>query len=204
MQDLVSIRRSPRSRRRGDVDDEHHPTCAAPSCGRSRHAEVRRGRPGDARAHRGRVRAGPCTAWLARTTTSACRTRRWRGAARGGSLARHHDGLARRQAHRVPRGRHRAPGGLRHRQRPRGDGRHGAARPHLRRSSSRRASRGRTSNGSRQSLRAACAEAGTTCILTGDTKVMGRGEIDGVVFNTCGIGWTARPDHRPWASGRET
>jgi hydrogenase expression/formation protein HypE len=42
------------------------------------------------------------------------------------------------------------------------------------------------------SLRTACAEAGTR-VLTGDTKVMGRGEIDGVVFNTCGIGWAARP-----------
>jgi hydrogenase expression/formation protein HypE len=42
------------------------------------------------------------------------------------------------------------------------------------------------------SLRQACAEAGTR-VLTGDTKVMGRGEIDGVIFNTCGIGWSRRP-----------
>jgi len=42
------------------------------------------------------------------------------------------------------------------------------------------------------SLRAACEEAGTT-VLTGDTKVMGRGELDGIVFNTCGIGWASRP-----------
>lgn len=42
------------------------------------------------------------------------------------------------------------------------------------------------------SLRAACAEAGAA-IVTGDTKVMGRGEIDGVVLNTAGVGWTRRP-----------
>ena len=41
------------------------------------------------------------------------------------------------------------------------------------------------------SMQAACAEAGTT-IVTGDTKVMGRGEIDGVVFNTTGVGLTRR------------
>jgi hydrogenase expression/formation protein HypE len=36
------------------------------------------------------------------------------------------------------------------------------------------------------SMEATCAEAGAR-ILTGDTKVMGRGEIDGVVLNTTGI-----------------
>ena len=41
------------------------------------------------------------------------------------------------------------------------------------------------------SMRDACAEAGTT-IVTGDTKVMGRGEIDGVVFNTAGVALTHR------------
>lgn len=41
------------------------------------------------------------------------------------------------------------------------------------------------------SLRAACAEAGTT-VLTGDTKVMGRGEIDGIVFNTTGVALSPR------------
>ena len=41
------------------------------------------------------------------------------------------------------------------------------------------------------SMQEACAEAGTT-IVTGDTKVMGRGELDGVVFNTSGIGFTRR------------
>lgn len=39
------------------------------------------------------------------------------------------------------------------------------------------------------SMRAACAEAGTT-IVTGDTKVMGRGEVDGIVINTTGVGLT--------------
>jgi hydrogenase expression/formation protein HypE len=42
-----------------------------------------------------------------------------------------------------------------------------------------------------QSMREACEQAGTT-IVTGDTKVMGRGEIDGVVFNTTGLGRTRR------------
>jgi hydrogenase expression/formation protein HypE len=41
------------------------------------------------------------------------------------------------------------------------------------------------------SMCAACEEAGTR-VVTGDTKVMGRGEIDGVVINTSGIAVTAR------------
>lgn len=41
-----------------------------------------------------------------------------------------------------------------------------------------------------RSVRAACEEAGTT-VVTGDTKVMGRGELDGLVMNTTGIGFTA-------------
>jgi hydrogenase expression/formation protein HypE len=39
------------------------------------------------------------------------------------------------------------------------------------------------------SMRAACDEAGAT-VLAGDTKVMGKGEIDGIVINTTGIGLT--------------
>ncbi len=39
------------------------------------------------------------------------------------------------------------------------------------------------------SLRATCYEAGAT-VVTGDTKVMGRGEIDGIVINTTGIALT--------------
>jgi hydrogenase expression/formation protein HypE len=42
-----------------------------------------------------------------------------------------------------------------------------------------------------ESVRATCEEAGTT-IVTGDTKVMGRGELDGIVLNTTGIGITDR------------
>lgn len=42
------------------------------------------------------------------------------------------------------------------------------------------------------SIRAACAEAGTR-VLTGDTKVMGRGELDGIVLNTSGVGLASRP-----------
>jgi hydrogenase expression/formation protein HypE len=42
------------------------------------------------------------------------------------------------------------------------------------------------------SIRTACEEAGAP-IVTGDTKVMGRGEIDGLVLNTAGIGFCDRP-----------
>jgi len=42
-----------------------------------------------------------------------------------------------------------------------------------------------------QSLREACAEAGAV-VVTGDTKVMGRGELDGIVLNTTGLGLTDR------------
>ncbi|MGD0073128.1 MAG: hydrogenase expression/formation protein HypE [Candidatus Binataceae bacterium] len=41
------------------------------------------------------------------------------------------------------------------------------------------------------SISAACAEAGTA-IVTGDTKVMGRGEVDGIVLNTAGVAFTRR------------
>jgi hydrogenase expression/formation protein HypE len=41
------------------------------------------------------------------------------------------------------------------------------------------------------SVRTACEEAGTT-VVTGDTKVMGRGELDGIVLNNTGIGVTDR------------
>ncbi|HSC27767.1 MAG TPA: hydrogenase expression/formation protein HypE [Vicinamibacterales bacterium] len=43
----------------------------------------------------------------------------------------------------------------------------------------------------RRSMAEACAEAGAS-IVTGDTKVMGRGEVDGVVLNTTGVGLAAR------------
>ena len=42
------------------------------------------------------------------------------------------------------------------------------------------------------SIRAACEEAGAP-VVTGDTKVMGRGEIDGLVINTAGVAFCARP-----------
>ncbi len=38
----------------------------------------------------------------------------------------------------------------------------------------------------RDSMQQACAEAGAT-IVTGDTKVMGKGELDGIVINTAGV-----------------
>jgi len=40
-----------------------------------------------------------------------------------------------------------------------------------------------------QSMRETCLEAGAA-VVTGDTKVMGRGELDGIVLNTTGIGLT--------------
>ena len=43
-----------------------------------------------------------------------------------------------------------------------------------------------------QSMRDACAEAGTA-IVAGDTKVMRRGELDGIIINTAGVGMTWRP-----------
>lgn len=36
-----------------------------------------------------------------------------------------------------------------------------------------------------------CRDAGAA-VLTGDTKVMGRGELDGIVINTTGVAWTDR------------
>jgi hydrogenase expression/formation protein HypE len=39
------------------------------------------------------------------------------------------------------------------------------------------------------SLRAACEEANTS-VVTGDTKVMGKGQLDGIVINTAGVGLT--------------
>lgn len=42
-----------------------------------------------------------------------------------------------------------------------------------------------------QSIRSACAEARAS-VVTGDTKVMGKGEIDGIVINTTGVGLTDR------------
>jgi hydrogenase expression/formation protein HypE len=41
------------------------------------------------------------------------------------------------------------------------------------------------------SLREACREAGTT-VVTGDTKVMGRGELDGILLNTSGVALAER------------
>jgi hydrogenase expression/formation protein HypE len=41
------------------------------------------------------------------------------------------------------------------------------------------------------SMRQTCREA-SAMVITGDTKVMGRGEIDGIVINTTGVGLTSR------------
>jgi hydrogenase expression/formation protein HypE len=43
----------------------------------------------------------------------------------------------------------------------------------------------------RRSMREACREAGAV-VVTGDTKVMGRGELDGIVLNTTGVAITDR------------
>jgi len=42
-----------------------------------------------------------------------------------------------------------------------------------------------------RSIRATCREAGVR-VVTGDTKVMGRGEVDGMILNTTGVGWADR------------
>jgi hydrogenase expression/formation protein HypE len=42
-----------------------------------------------------------------------------------------------------------------------------------------------------RSLRATCREAGTA-VVSGDTKVMGKGELDGIVINTSGFALTSR------------
>ncbi|WP_324663412.1 hydrogenase expression/formation protein HypE [Haloarcula sediminis] len=46
------------------------------------------------------------------------------------------------------------------------------------------------------SMEAACEEAGCA-VTTGDTKVMGSGEIDGIVINTTGVGVVPRGEHVP-------
>ena len=43
----------------------------------------------------------------------------------------------------------------------------------------------------RDSMKRACEEAGVT-VVTGDTKVMGKGEVDGIVLNTTGVAMTRR------------
>src|SRR5574340_1053211 len=43
----------------------------------------------------------------------------------------------------------------------------------------------------RDSMKRACEEAGVT-IVTGDTKVMGKGEVDGIVLNTAGFAMAKR------------
>ncbi len=43
----------------------------------------------------------------------------------------------------------------------------------------------------RDSIKKACEEAGTA-VVTGDTKVMGHGEVDGIVLNTAGVGLASR------------
>jgi hydrogenase expression/formation protein HypE len=43
----------------------------------------------------------------------------------------------------------------------------------------------------RDSMRRACQEAGVT-VIAGDTKVMGKGELDGIVLNTAGVGLASR------------
>lgn len=42
-----------------------------------------------------------------------------------------------------------------------------------------------------QSVRATCREA-ATAVVTGDTKVMGKGELDGIVINTAGVAFAER------------
>ena len=60
---------------------------------------------------------------------------------------------------------------------------------HLRRRSSRKASRAPTSSASRRRCAPPAARPARP-IVTGDTKVMGRGELDGIVINTTGVALT--------------
>ena len=106
-------------------------------------------------------------------------------------LARHHHRLARDPSALLPRRRHRPARRRRHGQRPGDDGRHRGARRSPAPSSSRRASRVADLERIQRSMRATCSEAGAP-VVTGDTKVMGRGELDGLVINTTGVG-----PHRP-------
>ena len=155
----------------------------------TRHAEAGRRRPRDARADRG---------GLPRRICRRCRSdgdrrcARWTTARRSGSGDRWL--VVTTDSHVVhpiffPGGDIGRLADLRHGQRPRDDGRHGGARADLRGRSSRRASRAPTSSAFRRSIRETCREAGAT-IVTGDTKVMGRGELDGIVLNTTGVGLT--------------
>jgi hydrogenase expression/formation protein HypE len=43
----------------------------------------------------------------------------------------------------------------------------------------------------RDSMAVTCQEAGVS-IVTGDTKVMGKGELDGIIINTAGVAWADR------------
>ena len=102
------------------------------------------------------------------------------------SLAGRHDRLARHSAALLPRRRHRPAGGRGHGERPGDDGRDRGAGADLRGDPRGRLSRVPTWSASSSRCRRACDEAGAA-IVTGDTKVMGRGELDGIVLNTTGV-----------------
>ena len=53
----------------------------------------------------------------------------------------------------------------------------------------------------RDSMRATCAESDAS-IVTGDTKVMGKGEVDGIVLNTTGVALTRLLEHGPLTRNR--
>ena len=88
-----------------------------------------------------------------------------------------------------------------HGERPRDDGRHRAARPHLRGDPRGRLPARRPGADRRARCAEAAREAGAP-IVTGDTKVMGKGEVDGIVLNTTGVALTRPRGHRRRAARR--
>ena len=79
---------------------------------------------------------------------------------------------------------------VRHRERPRHDGRHEPPRPHLRGRPRRRVPRADLER-IVASMRDTAREANAP-IVTGDTKVMGKGEVDGIILNTTGVALAQR------------
>ena len=115
-----------------------------------------------------------------------------------GHAARLHDRLVRRQPDPLPRRRHRRAGRERHGQRPGDDGRPAARDLARLRHRGGAAARGARARSPRRRPGAA-ARAGAR-IVTGDTKVVGRGAADRLFVNTAGIG--AGPGRRRPAADR--
>ena len=130
--------------------------------------------------------------FAAATRQSAARHRRRRGAAAG--TGRSGTDGDHRRLHRAAAGvsgrQHRFAGGSRHGQRSRGQ-RRGAALPDTQASSSKRVWRSRCCAASIDALAAAARDCGVA-VVAGDTKVVGRGDCDGIYLATTGIGFRPR------------